>query len=205
MLLRATAEMLGNHRQPVNYLNVLLELPWKRLSDKVAGMSTPHTVHKLLCYLALALMFSGCEAIEQEERNRANARIDRAIDLHKAAAMHIKLGDSKDKVLALLEPTQFGLLSDEIKAPTAFPTERENGTPRMVEVFYFRSYRYADEHPRDSMGNAPSDDFTPYVFTDDILTGIGWTNLLSLNLIKPPSQHHPQEACKELGPLAGCF
>jgi len=148
----------------------------------------------------------GCEAIEQEERTRAAARIDQAIALHKTAAEEIKLGDSKEKVLALLEPTQFGLLSDEIKAPAAFPTEREDGRPSMVEVFYFRSYRHPDENLLDQQGNAQPDDFTPYIFTDDILTGIGWTSLLSMKIVKPTSHHRDQtEACRNLGPTAGCF
>src|SRR6185295_6139818 len=96
-------------------------------------------------FLGLAAMQAGCETLEREEEARAAARIDEAIALHKAALAQIKLGDSKEKVLGLLEPTQFGLLSDEIKAPVAYPTELADGRPAMVEVFYFRSHRYPDE------------------------------------------------------------
>ena len=168
-------------------------------------MSDRARIFALLLYLGLVTSQSACEALQQEERARSAARIDEAIALHKTAAEQIKLGDSKDKVLNLLEPTQAGLLSDEIKAPVAFPTEREDGRPSMVEVFYFRSHRFPDERLTDNQGHAQSDDFTPYIFTDDVLTGIGWTNLLSLKLVKPPVHHHKEEACKNLGPMAGCF
>lgn len=155
-------------------------------------MAMKSRIGGLLLCLGLMATQLACEAIQREEGIRSEARIDEAIALHHAAATQIKLGDSKEKVLGLLEPTQAGLLSNEIKPPTAFPTERADGRPSMVEVFYFRSYRYPDERPTDSQGNANSDDFTPYIFTDDILTGIGWTNLLSLKLIKPPSHHREQ-------------
>ena len=107
-------------------------------------MSDRARIFALLLCLGLVTSQSACEALQQEERARSAARIDEAIALHKTAAEQIKLGDSKDKVLNLLEPTQAGLLSNEIKAPVAFPTEREDGRPSMVEVFYFRSHRFPD-------------------------------------------------------------
>ena len=184
-------------------------LPLEACSVTVAGMPCTPPSTLVMCTIVvcfgLGVMQAGCESLEREEQARATARIDEAIALHKTAAAQVRLGDSKEKVLGLLEPTQFGLLSNEIKAPVAYPTELADGRPAMVEVFYFRSHRYPDERSTNHQGEAQPDDFTPYIFTDDVLTGIGWTNLLSLKIVKPPSHHHEQEACKELGPLAGCF
>ena len=118
----------------------------------------------------------------------------------------MKLGDPKDQVLARLQPTQFELESNEIKGPQAFPTQTATGEDSIIEVHFFRSARHTDEKP-DREGRPLDDDFTPYIFTDDVLTGIGWNTLLTLRFRKPePHVTAPKEPlCKQLGPLAGCF
>jgi len=151
-------------------------------------------------------MVAGC-ALERASQEYQISRIDEAIAKYKAAAAQVKLGDSRDKVLALLQPTQFELESNEIKPPVAMASQSDSGVETMVVIHFFRSSRHTDERP-DVNGMAPEDDFTPYIFTDDVLTGIGWTYLMT-HRINKPVEHAPaakgNEACKALGPMMGCF
>lgn len=160
---------------------------------------------RLLSFGLVAAQFSGC-ALEEASQKYTASRIDEAIARYRAEAAKVKLGDPKDKVLARLQPTQFELESNEIKGPQAFPTETDNGADSFIEVHFFRSARYTDEAP-DRNGRPPDDDFTPYIFTDDVLTGVGWNTLLALRFRKPePHVTAPKEPlCKQLGPMAGCF
>ena len=161
-----------------------------------------------ICLWICPWILAGCAGIERAEQDHTQARLDEAIALYRTAASQVRLGDSQDKVVALLEPTQAGLYSDEIKGPDAIPTETETGEQSMVEVFFFRSSRHADEAPKDSAGMPLNDNFTPYVFTDGVLTGIGWPALLSMKIRKPAHQASPtgeKSKCPEVGPLAGCF
>lgn len=155
------------------------------------------------CWMAVSLL-GGC-ALEEASKHYTDSRIDEAVARYKAASATITLGDARDKVLALLEPTQFELESNEIKAPVALEGEVGSGVDRVVVVHFFRSARHADEAP-DARGLPPDDDFTPYIFMDDVLTGIGWPSLLALQVRKPagpaPKRGKP---CDRLGPLAGCF
>lgn len=155
-----------------------------------------------------AWAFTGCTEIQRAEQDYTDARIDEAIARYHVEAAKVHVGDLQDKVLALLEPTQAGLYSNEIKPPEAFPTETEGGDRSMIQVFFFRSSRHADELATDRDGLPPADDFTPYLFTDGVLTARGWTALLSLRMRKPSHQAAPSDkkaACPEYGPLAGCF
>lgn len=157
----------------------------------------------LACWMAVGLL-AGC-ALEEASKNYTISRIDEAVARYKAASAKVALGDSRDKVLALLEPTQFELESNEIKAPAALEGEVGSGGDRVVVVHFFRSARHADEAP-DARGLPPDDDFTPYVFMDDVLTGIGWPALRNLQ-VKKPAAHAPKKGspCDMLGPMAGCF
>jgi len=47
---------------------------------------------------------------------------------------------------------------------------------KKIEIYYFRSGRQPD-------GLITDDEFTPYVFTDEVLTGIGWQVLGGPNSI----------------------
>jgi hypothetical protein len=124
---------------------------------------------------------AGCSTIERAEQERTHARLDEAVARYEMAAAQVRLGDSQEKVLALLQPAQASLLSDDIKGPAAFPIETKTGQRSMVDVFFFRSSWHADEAPtRD--GLPPDDNFTPYVFADGVLTGIGWPALHAMGM-----------------------
>jgi hypothetical protein len=62
-------------------------------------------------------------------------------------------------------PTQEGLPATARKPPESYK-QGEN----IVEIYYFRSGRQPD-------GLTTDDEFTPYVFTNGILTAIGWAAL----------------------------
>ena len=138
-------------------------------------------------------ILAGCTEIERAERDHTRGRLDEAIARYQAAAAQVRLGDPQDKVLALLEPTQAGLYSNEIKGPEAIPTETETGQQSMVELFFFRSSWHADESATDRDGVPLRDNFTPYIFTDGVLTGVGWTALLSMKIREPAKQASPTE------------
>ncbi|MBM4122597.1 MAG: hypothetical protein FJ249_08395 [Nitrospira sp.] len=160
----------------------------------------------LLCLCASTILLTGCEAIQQASREETAARIDESIAAYRTAATKVRLGDSKEQVLELLQPTQFPLQSNEIKPPEAFPTQTAAGDPSLVEIHFFRSSRHPDEAGTDRQGLPLPDNFTPYIFTDGVLTGIGWTDVLSLRMRKPDHPPRPQaDLCQQMGPLAGCF
>jgi hypothetical protein len=163
-------------------------------------------VSTVLVFLLAAYLPIGCTEIQQAEQNANNARIDEAISRYHAAASQVHRGDSQEQVLAALRPSQAGLYSNEIKAPEAIPTETPTGEASLIEVFFFRSSRHADEAPTDQDGLPLSDNFTPYIFTDGVLTGIGWNELLAMK-IKTPSHHEATKGdpCRAYGMIAGCF
>jgi hypothetical protein len=78
------------------------------------------------------------------------------------AADKVNLGDSKEKVLSLLQPTQKRLDTIEIKQSDKY---MKDGV--LVEIIYFRSGWQSD-------GLITDDEFTPYVFNDGKLVAIGW-------------------------------
>jgi hypothetical protein len=92
-------------------------------------------------------------------------RVDESIRDYRDAASKVQVGDSEETVLALLEPTQKGLPLKTRKAPERY---LENNGLR--EVYYFRSSRTPD-------GMTTDDEFTPYIFQDRKLVGIGWNTL----------------------------
>jgi len=95
----------------------------------------------------------------------AGYRIDRSISNYETESSKIQLGDSKQKVLLLLEPTQPGKRKWR-KNPEKYLAV--DGST--IEIYYYRSSRQAD-------GLTTDDEFTPYVFKDDVLIGIGWTSI----------------------------
>ena len=109
---------------------------------------------KLIYLFALAVLVSGCVSVEK--------LTDKTIDKYKAEYLNVKLGDSKNTVLAILSPTQKELPRQYRKAPETF--KKVNDT---IEIYYFRSLKQPNSLSAD-------DEFTPYIFTNDILTGIGW-------------------------------
>lgn len=95
----------------------------------------------------------------------SNMNIRHAINEHDQAASNIELGDSKEQVLAVLLPIQEKVPYKERKR-----AERYMEKDTLVEVFYARTAMYHD-------GLVTDDEFTPYIFHDGVLVGIGWQKL----------------------------
>lgn len=129
---------------------------------------------RMICLLTiLAISLSGCEAVNSSIRK------------YYAVAGQIQLGDSKEKVLEVLMPTQEELPFDEMK-PADFYMEGKDH----MEIHYFRSGRQPDNLTTD-------DEFTPYVFKNGVLIAIGWKTLggpKSFGKVVPPANitniHH---------------
>lgn len=103
----------------------------------------------------LALALSAC----------AGSEIDRSAANYDEVKDQVSLGDSKQQVLALLEPGQANLDPRWQKVPDRYVDG--NAT---VEVYYFRSSYQSD-------GLVTDDQYTPYIFRNGILVGIGWAML----------------------------
>ena len=102
----------------------------------------------LLCVVSL----TGCVGMQ----------IDGAISKYEAVADRVELGDGKEKVLAILQPTQDGVPKSSRKNPEKYIKEGVK-----VEIYYMRSARQPD-------GLTTDDEFVPYLFNDGKLVGIGW-------------------------------
>jgi hypothetical protein len=92
-------------------------------------------------------------------------QLDQAANRHREVAHLVNLGDSKNKVLSILLPTQENLPREAIRVP-----DRYLDGSTTVEIYYMRSGRQAD-------GITTDDEYTPYVFKNGILAGIGWQQL----------------------------
>lgn len=100
----------------------------------------------------MTVILSGCVGLQ----------IDEVTDKYRSAAAKVSLGDSKEKVLSVLSPTQVNLPAKAQKQPEVFLKEGKR-----IDIYFFRSRRQPD-------GLTTDDEFTPYVFTDGVLTGVGW-------------------------------
>jgi hypothetical protein len=109
-------------------------------------------MNKKLAVLWMAVALEGCVGMQ----------IDNTISKYEAVADRVQLGDGKDKVLAILQPTQEGLPKSGRKNPEKYVKEGVT-----VEIYYMRSARQPDDLTTD-------DEFVPYVFNDGKLVGIGW-------------------------------
>ena len=107
-----------------------------------------------LCALAIAIFASGCVS-----------KYQLTVDEYAAAAHRINLGDSKEQVLTILEPTQGRLDNSDRKYP-----EKYYRYGAFVEIYYFRSGWQDDYLNTD-------DEYTPYMFKDGKLVAIGWEAL----------------------------
>lgn len=85
-----------------------------------------------------------------------------AIESYLMVKNKVQIGDSKEKVLAILHPTQKSLGYSEQKQPEIY---QKDG--KLVEIHYFRSLLQNDTILTD-------DEFTPYIFENGILIAIGW-------------------------------
>lgn len=112
-----------------------------------------------IAYVTIACMLlAGCGL-------DAQFRIDGVITDYYRLAPQIHIGDSRERVTEILGPLQDRLGSTERKLSQAF---QQDG--KLVEILYFRTQRIPD-------GLTTDDEFTPYVFIDGKLHGIGWTAL----------------------------
>ena len=109
-------------------------------------------MNKQLALLLMVVGLSGCVGMQ----------IDSAISKYETVAEQVELGDSKDKVLAILQPTQEGVPKSSRKNPEKYIKEDVR-----VEIYYMRSARQPD-------GLTTDDEFVPYLFNDGKLVGIGW-------------------------------
>jgi hypothetical protein len=93
--------------------------------------------------------------------------ISTSISNHKNVSEKIELGDTKENVLAILLPTQELLKTypHEQKQP-----DKHIKDDVLVEIYFMRSGWFRDNITSD-------DEFTPYVFNDGKLVGIGWSIL----------------------------
>ena len=113
---------------------------------------------RILTGLLLAIAMTALSACTTNE-------VDRSVDNYDQVKGQVKLGDSKQRVLSLLEPTQADLDSSWKRSADSYYDG--NST---IEVYYFRSSYNTDDL-------ITSDQFTPYIFRDDTLVGIGWAML----------------------------
>lgn len=111
--------------------------------------------HFKLFLLSLVLSLSGCAAYN----------IDSAISKYDKIENTINLGDSKDKVVLILEPIQ-----SEISSSYRKRSEKYQKDGVLVEIYYARTRRQADDLTTD-------DEFTPFVFNDNVLVAIGWSSI----------------------------
>lgn len=105
---------------------------------------------RVYIFIVLALLITGCLTI--------NKSVQRYMDVYE----QIKLGDTKEKVLNLLEPIQKELHISQRKA-----SERFSHDGYIYDIYYARSAWVPDNSTTD-------DEFTPYIFKDGILIAIGW-------------------------------
>nr|MBA2253430.1 hypothetical protein [Nitrospirales bacterium] len=98
------------------------------------------------------------------------AAMDEGIILFHDQAATVALGDIKELVLSTLSPSQDRVPSMYRRPSESYVRYEAENTTREIDIYYFRSARYPD-------GLNADEEFTPYVFTDGVLTAIGWTAL----------------------------
>ena len=106
---------------------------------------------KLMGLLILVTLIGGCLGM----------RVDKAPSEYRSAVPQIKLGDTKEKVLAILLPRQEGIPDQASRSMVSY---MQDG--KVIEVYFMRDSEQLD-------GSATEEGITPYVFTDGKLTTIG--------------------------------
>ena len=113
---------------------------------------------KLVSTLLFAILFTGCGAVHE-------LQVKSATSSYFEVAQKVDLGDSKDSVLNLLLPTQKGLSATLTKS-----SEKYVNDDVLVEIYYMRTGWVSD-------GITTDDEFTPFIFNNGQLVGIGWASL----------------------------
>jgi len=94
-----------------------------------------------------------------------NSIQQQAIESYARTADDIDLGMSKSEVEKILNPSQQGLKYHQVKQP-----DRYIEGSKLVEIIYFRSGWQKD-------GITTDDEFTPYIFNNNLLVAVGRTTL----------------------------
>jgi hypothetical protein len=87
----------------------------------------------------------------------------KAVADYKSVASQISIGDAREYVLAILQTNQQVIPSYFKRQP-----ERYLSYGEQVEIHFVRT-------GLSSGGSNNDDDFTPYVFKNDVLVSVGWT------------------------------
>ena len=104
-----------------------------------------------------------------------NTGLNSAITNHHSELPKIKLGDSQYEVLSILSPTESALKEKYKRSPEKFYNDGKE-----VEIYFFRVARPV-------AGVSADDQFTPYIFVDKKLVGIGWSMLGGPKSLSPES------------------
>ena len=115
----------------------------------------------VLSSLALATFLTGCASPSGGPRAH-KANFEKVVYQYDEAARTISIGDQKERVLAKLASSQVSLPWKYKKPPKSY---RKNGVN--VEIHYPRSGWVAD-------GLVSDDEYTPYIFNNNYLVGVGW-------------------------------
>ena len=91
--------------------------------------------------------------------------VDKAVKEYYDVQDEIRIGDTKEKVLSLLEPGQEKLSARNKKPPTRYTKDGH-----VYDIYYARTGRIPDSETTD-------DELTPHIFEDGILIAIGWDYL----------------------------
>jgi len=124
-------------------------------------------VDKLCALLLPALLLVGCGLAE---RIRVVTLIKESLAKYHMESPKVNLGDSKERVLEILEPTQVGLGPRWRRPPEMHTVQNAEGGTNHIEIIYYRTGLQHD-------GLLTDDELTPYVFKDGVLTAVGWTVL----------------------------
>ena len=92
-----------------------------------------------------------------------NSVTQNAVASYKSVTSQISIGDQRDFVLAILQKNQQGIPAHFKRSPEQYLSYGDQ-----VEIHFVRT-------GLDSGGSNYDDDFTPYVFKNDVLVSVGWT------------------------------
>ena len=114
------------------------------------------TCHKfgIVALVVSVLSVAGCAS---------NPVTQKAVADYKSVASQISIGDAREHVLAILQTNQQVIPSHFKRQP-----ERYLSYGEQVEIHFIRTRL-------DPGGSNSDDDFTPYVFKNDVLVSVGWT------------------------------
>ena len=116
----------------------------------------PLTCHKfgIVALVVSVLSVAGCAP---------NPVTQQAVADYKSVASQISIGDAREHVLAILQTNQQAIPLHFKRRP-----ERYLSYGEQVEIHFVRT-------GLSSGGSNNDDDFTPYVFKNDVLVSVGWT------------------------------